>query len=85
MKKEAAASCCGVPPNETPRALNRPFETFLNSMVRVPVYDDSVGIIITNSLPRNRNVSGNVALLINLRYLARTTTRPHFLPSKLHF
>ena len=40
-------------------------------MVRVPVYDDSVGIIITNSLPRNRNVSGNVALLINLRYLAR--------------
>lgn len=44
-------------------------------MVRVPVYDDSVGIIITNSLPRNRNVSGNVALLINLRYLARSNPR----------
>lgn len=46
---------------------NRPLETFLNSMVRVPVYDDSLGIIVSNSLPRNRNVSGNVALLINLR------------------
>jgi hypothetical protein len=37
-------------------------------MLRVPVFTSSFGIITTNSLPRNRNVTGNVALLVDLRY-----------------
>lgn len=50
-------------------ARGRPEESVLASVYRVPMNTTYIGSLHLNPLPRNRNVTGNVALLLGFRHL----------------